>query len=191
MDSLARKQVYGFGPVEFLQGELLIWDGEVYQSTVVDAKNMRVSSGKDAGAPFFAYSLIPQWREVRLPGNARNLKDIETFLDTAFAALHTPFFFKLEGDIESANIHVVNLPEGKQVKNPDDAHQGQVNYSFGSESIRLLGFFSRNHQAIFTHHDTFVHAHLINRERDHMGHVEDIIFSAGKVRLWVPVGSGE
>ena len=98
--------------------------------------------------------------------------------------INIPFFFKLEGFVDSANIHIVNLPEGKVVRSPDDAHQGQINYPI-TRNVSVLGFFSRNHKAIFTHHDTFIHTHLITQEKDMMGHLEEVSFSSKRVKLSV------
>ena len=185
MDSLSRKGIYGMGPVEFLKGELIIWDGTVFQSSVVNAEKMNVSQATAVRAPFFAYDYVKEWKEVKLPDDIKNLKGLESFLDKTFSNSQFPFFFKVEGLIDSANIHIVNLPNGKVVRSPDDAHQGQINYPIKNRNVSVLGFFSRNHKAIFTHHDTFIHTHLITKERDMMGHLEEIYFSTGRVRLTV------
>ena len=55
MDSLNKKGFYGMGPVEYLKGELMIWDGDVYQSSVLNSNEMNVKKTSTARAPFFAY----------------------------------------------------------------------------------------------------------------------------------------
>ena len=87
-----------------------------------------------------------------------------------------------------ADIHVVNLPEGASVSSPDEAHQGQVNYKILDEEAEVLGFFSRNHQSIFTHHDSFLHMHLITHDQKKMGHVDAMIFGEGEVLIYLPPG---
>lgn len=186
MDSLSKKGFYGMGPVEYLKGELMIWDGDVYHSSVVNSKEMNVRKTSTARAPFFAHEYINEWEEIDLPKGIKNLKELELFLDKRFNLSNIPFFFKLEGFVESANIHIVNLPEGKVVRSPDDAHQGQINYPIIKRNVSVLGFFSRNHKAIFTHHDTLIHTHLITQEKDMMGHLEEVNFSSQKIKLSVP-----
>jgi acetolactate decarboxylase len=185
MDSLSKKGFYGMGPLEYLKGELIILDGVVYQSSVVNSDVMIVKKSSTARAPFFAFESINEWEEIDLPAGIKNLKEFELFLDKKFTRYSIPFFFKIVGFVDSANIHIVNLPEGKVVRSPDDAHQGQTNYKINNKNVSILGFFSRNHKAIFTHHDTFIHTHLITQEKDMMGHLEEVYFSSEKVKLSV------
>jgi acetolactate decarboxylase len=49
-----------------------------------------------------------------------------------------------------------------------------------------LGFYSQQHQTIFTHHDTNLHLHLISADRLTMGHLETITFEPKKVQLFLP-----
>ena len=51
----------------------------------------------------------------------------------------------------------------------------------------LLGFFSMKHKAVFTHHDTNIHLHLIDKERNWMGHVDGLRFDPRAIRLFVQV----
>lgn len=66
------------------------------------------------------------------------------------------------GTVASAVIHIQNLPLGTKVSSPEEAHQGQRNYLIEEESVEVVGFFSTKHQGVFTHHNSFVHMHLIN-----------------------------
>jgi len=94
--------------------------------------------------------------------------------------------FKLSGMVEKATIHIVNLPKGTKVRSPEDAHQGQKNYTIKNEQTDIVGFFSTTHQAIFTHHDTFLHMHLISADRKFMGHLDEVLFKASTMKLFLP-----
>jgi len=96
-----------------------------------------------------------------------------------------PFAVRLIGTAESAHIHVVKLPAGTAVKSPAEAHLGQVNYRITREKVEVIGFYSRNHKGIFTHHDSNLHMHLITADRKKMGHLDDITFQA-EVKLLLP-----
>jgi acetolactate decarboxylase len=94
--------------------------------------------------------------------------------------------FKLAGTVEQATIHLVNLPKGAKVGSPNDAHQGQTDYQISNENADIIGFFSTEHKAVFTHHDTFLHLHLITADRKKMGHLDKVMFKKGTVKLFLP-----
>jgi len=92
---------------------------------------------------------------------------------------------RIDGVFNKMKLHSVNLPEGEQVSSPDEAHQGLTQYDFKNVSGSLIGFFSRNHKAVFTHHDSFFHAHFISDDRQVLGHIDELKFNASKVTLKV------
>ena len=49
--------------------------------------------------------------------------------------------------------------------------------------VDLVGFFSRMHKGVFTHHDTFVHMHLLTADRKMMGHADEVEFVTGQMRV--------
>lgn len=187
LDSIVpKKGMYGLGPIEYLQGEILILDGVTYVSKVKNANQMHVYETAQVKAPFFGYDHVHEWVEVELPKSINDLKGLERFIDDYTKTNDLPFFFKLEGAFQKANIHIVNLPAGSIVKSPDDAHQGQVKYILSDRVGILVGFFSRKHKAVFTHHDTYMHIHLITQEKDKMGHLEELQFSANSMKMYMP-----
>jgi len=51
----------------------------------------------------------------------------------------------------------------------------------------IIGFFSTEHQTVFTHHDTYIHIHFINSERTEMGHIDDLSFDGkSKIKVFLP-----
>lgn len=157
LDTIANKtNLYGLGPVEYLRGEVLIIDGTAYKSTVAHDSTMKVEATYDIKAPFFGYANIAQWTEEVLPDSVQTIPQLERYLDEVTQASPRPFMFKLSGTVQQAIIHVVNLPEGSKVSSPEEAHQGQVNYELKNEPSDIVGFFSTEHKAVFTHHDTYL-----------------------------------
>jgi acetolactate decarboxylase len=53
-------------------------------------------------------------------------------------------------------------------------------------SKKSIGFFSTEHKAIFTHHDTFLHMHLITTDRQKMGHLDEVFLKKGTIKLYLP-----
>ena len=92
---------------------------------------------------------------------------------------------RIDGIFDQIKLHSINLPEEKKVSSLDDAHQGLTSFEFQDLEGSLIGFFSRHHKAIFTHHDRFFHAHFITNDRKILGHVDELNFNATQVSLQV------
>ncbi|HET6556513.1 MAG TPA: acetolactate decarboxylase, partial [Prolixibacteraceae bacterium] len=149
IDTISNKStLFGLGPLENLAGELLIVEGKIYQSTVLNKEEMKVAETQHAKAPFFVYANQSDWDEIDLPASVKNLQDLENFINKKTKNTNTPFVFRLEGMIDMAIIHIVNLPPGTKVSSPGDAHQGKTSYTLIKETSTIVGFFSRKHQGI-------------------------------------------
>jgi acetolactate decarboxylase len=186
LDTIANKNhLYGMGPVEYLTGEIMIMDGICYKSVVVNDSAVVTETYK-MKAPFFGYATIDSWKEIKIPDTLLTIPQLENFLNQTTEKKAQPFLFKLIATVDSANIHIVNLPEGTKVSSPEEAHQGQKNFYLKNTSVEMLGFFSTQHQAIFTHHDTWLHIHLITDDKQQMGHLETITIKKGTAKLYLP-----
>lgn len=186
LDTISNKtHLYGLGPIEFLTGEIMILDGKAYVSTVVSDTSMKVEEMFSVKAPFFVYSNVNEWQEIDLPDSVQTLSQLESFLDGATQDHARPFTFKLTATIETGNVHIVNLPKGSQVHSPEEAHRGQVTYPVTNEPCDMVGFFSREHQGIFTHHDSYVHVHLLTQDKKKMGHVDEMTLVKGSAKLYI------
>ena len=148
---------------------------------------MKVDESYSVKAPFFAYDQIEAWKDHTLPDSIRTIKQLESYLDVVTRQLSRPFMFKITGMAETATIHIVNLPAGSTVSSPSEAHQGQIDYELVNEQMEIVGFFSKEHKAIFTHHDSYVHMHLITKNRKKMGHLDEILFKEGSLTLYLPL----
>lgn len=188
LDTIANTQnLYGLGPAEYLSGEILILDGKSYKSSVISETEMKVEESFDLKAPFFGYAHIEQWEKVMLPDSVRTIPQLEHYLEETTKMNPRPFFFKLSGEVEEANIHVVNLPKGTKVSSPQEAHQGQKNYKLHNRDSEILGFFSTRHKGIFTHHDSFLHLHLITKDKEKMGHLDEMLLKKENIILYLPL----
>ena len=185
LDTITNKtHLYGLGPIEYLTGEILIVDGRAYRSSINKDSTMVVEETFDLKAPFFVYATVTNWSEQMLPDSIETIPQLEHYLDNILENNHTPVVFRIEGSIKSANIHVVNLPSGSTVQSPEDAHVGQANFKIENKSVEIVGFFSRKHKSIFTHHDSYLHIHLITADKMKMGHLDKLQLKPGGF-LWL------
>ena len=185
LDSISNKNgLYGLGPASYLQGELLINNGQSYLSKVTSDSTMSVEKTFEASAPFFVYGNVNAWNEIDLPSEIRTIQNLEKFIDDKTTDFKRPFAFKLIGHLSSAIVHIQNLPEGTNVSSPDEAHQGQTNYNIANEDAEIIGFFSTEHKGVFTHHDSFLHMHLITKDESKMGHLDELKIE--EMKLYLP-----
>ena len=180
-----KKGLYGLGPQSYLRGELLINNGKSYLSKVTSDSTMQVERTFDVTAPFFVYANVNKWKEIALPNTVKTINDLEKFLQQKTSEIKKPFALKLIGSVSNATIHIQNLPEGTKVSSPDEAHQGQTNYTIQNEAAEIIGFYSTEHQGIFTHHDSFLHLHLITKDALKMGHLDAL--EIGTMKLYLPM----
>ena len=185
LDTVSNKKgLYGLGPESYLTGELLINDGNSYVSKVTSDSTMIVEKRYDVSAPFFVYANINQWKEVELPLSIKTIQELEKFIDDKTTDFKRPFTFKLIGEVSRAIIHIQNLPKGTKVSSPDEAHLGQTNYKLNNEESEIIGFFSTKHKGVFTHHDSFLHMHLITADETKMGHLDELEIK--EMKLYLP-----
>ncbi len=174
LDSLDKKNLYGLGPLEYLRGEIMVLNGTTYVSTVDADSSMVVSIDENVKAPFFVYAYNSAWEELVIPGPIENIKEFEKAFNAMVGEGKEPFVFRIDRIVDDVRIHTQNLAPGTKVSSPDEAHSGQQNFRLTDTEVSIVGFYSTRHKGIFTHHDSNMHMHLIDSEREHMGHLDDI-----------------
>ena len=186
LDTIAnRNGLYGLGPQSYLKGELLINNGMFYLSKVTSDSTMTVEKTPGLEAPFFVYGNVSQWKEIELPDSIKTIQKLEGYIDDLTMTSKRPFVFKLKGGLSTAVIHIQNLPDGTKVSSPEEAHTGQVNYILENENAEIIGFFSTEHKGVFTHHDSFLHMHLITADASKMGHLDELEIDS--MTLYLPI----
>ena len=177
-DSLGDSNAYGLGPIEYLSGEVLLFEGQTFISKVIDSAIHRVTPVSAVKAPFFVYSKKSDLNSISVSPLELSLKSTEELIDSLYFDYDKPLLIRIDGVFKEITVHSINLPEGSSVSSPDQAHKGLMQYSYKNLSGSIVGFFSRKHKAIFTHHDSFLHAHFISDDRNVMGHVDSVLFNS-------------
>ena len=186
LDTIENKSnIVGLGPLEYLGGEIIVIDGKSYKSIVISDSSMEVVETFNIKAPFFAHANILNWSEELIDVDIQTIQQLESFLDNKMSGSSQPLMFKLAGFVKEATIHIVNLPAGAKVSSPNDAHKGLVKYQMENQEAEIVGFFSKEHKGIFTHHDTYLHMHLMTKDKQMMGHLDELSIEMGKMRLFL------
>jgi acetolactate decarboxylase len=166
-----RAGMYAVGLSSKGEGELTILDGIVYRATS-DGDTIVVREVEMTSSPFLVYGWQTHWRKTLLPADITSLAELEAYLEDNADELPRPFIFKVEGTVDSATLHV---KEGAR-----DAKKATIN----NMDVEILGFYSHEDQGVITHHDSFIHAHMVTKDRVLMGHLESLVLREGG--LWLP-----
>lgn len=143
------------------------------------------------GAPFLVYCNVKNWQAFSLESDINNLAGLQNEIQSLARSngldLQTAFPFKISGLIDKAKYHVIWKDLKVKEHSPEIHKKSKVFYSITEERTDILGFYSQNHAGIFTHYDSFIHAHIINADRSKMGHLDQIDMKAGAASVYLPV----
>lgn len=180
-DTLNLKNLYGLGALDSLSGEVMILNGTVYQSSVIN-DSLILSADKPASACLLIYSHVLSWDTLAVGNN----QDLNALLIEQAKELNLiePFPFILTGTPASVGYHVVNF----DAKTDDISNhkESAFNDQISNEMVSILGFYSTQSKGVYTHHDSDVHMHVIDVNRSIMGHVDNLDLGNGKFYLLMP-----
>ncbi len=191
LDTLAGQNLYGLGPLAYLRGEVLLWNDIAYVSEVIGGKDS-VKVIPTVQAPFLVYTSVANWGDFQAISQPITTLDqlrqaVEQLASATGKSLDEPFPFILRGKARTVTYHVMDKPEGQVEHNPNLHQQAKRFFTLAHEEVTLLGFYSRHHQGIFTHHGSFIHVHVINQAKTRMGHLDELHFLAGTLSLSLPL----
>jgi len=189
---LPSANLYALGVAANLRGELLAFGGAATLTTVA-ANKTTVSrpAPADAQAALLVTAQVPHWQAVPVPTALRSPADVERLVARTAAqrGLDTTqaLPFRLSGRPEAVFYHVMDWPQPAAQHTMQNHKQYAVKGTFTkSQPVEVLGFFSRQHQTIFTHHTTFVHLHARPARQAFAAHVDSLRFAAGTATLYLP-----
>lgn len=185
-----KPNVYALGAIEKLKGEILIYNSEVLLSREGENGKVQIDRDLDGGASLLVLSQVPAWDTIAVPDTVLSTKDLEIWIETTASQqgidTEKPFPFLLKGDIDWLQWHVINWPEGdtehSHAKHVNSGPHGEIT----QEEVNILGFYSKHHHAIFTHHSTNMHMHFHTADKKLAGHVDGMKVVKG-MNLCLPV----
>jgi acetolactate decarboxylase len=184
----ATPHIYALGAVAELKGEIIVVDSRPYVSSV-QAESLRVVNTLNSKAVLLVSSQVESWTSYPIPSDVTSYEELEALvptlatkqgIDTALA-----FPFMLGGRPEKVDWHVIDWPEGDTVHTHDKHKDSGLSGTLEDVEVTIVGFYSSKHHAIFTHHTTNMHMHVINEDHTIAGHVDDLKLAPG-VKLWLP-----
>ena len=190
-DLAKKKNLYALGAVGNLKGEIIILDGFPYVTSVED-NEVLMDNSFDKSATLLVYSQVGQWKEVVIPPTVGTYKEFEIFVESA-ARKHdvdtsTPFPFLVKGIVEELDWHVIDWKKDDTVHTHEKHKKAGAYGTMKNENVVILGFYSKKHTGIFTHHSTDMHLHFKTADNKRAGHVDDLTMGKGRKgrKLFLP-----
>ena len=169
--------LYALGAIANLKGEIQIFDG-VPSNSSVQNKQLTINSNYTDAAALFVYAHVQAWQEFKLV-NINDQKALESAiaLTAKEYGINTsePFPFLVEGKVTQLDWHVIDWETGDKVHTHEKHKSSGLHGKVTNTLVNVLGFFSKNHKGVFTHHTTNIHMHFKDISNNISGHVDQII----------------
>ncbi len=191
LDSLQQyKGLIALGPLGKMQGEITVVDGIPYAGIVTADGKGSIQSDWKVDAPFLVYANVEEWEEITLQGQFSSIQELEKLIESTLMAsgvdLLKPLPFRIIGNFDQMTTHVVT-PRSADIPGYVEG-RNQANYEHQAESGELIGFYSKEGQRIYTHHDSFMHVHFLSAAKDYAGHLDKFESAMDGFKLLVPKG---
>ena len=193
IDTLQTKNLYAIGPVENLRGEIIVWNGRPFVAAIKEENGQPYvqKEVKDLKAIFLVYSHVEKWDTIVVHKQVGSMAELENLVgelafrngqDTAEA-----FPFLITGKIRSGAGHIMFKKEKPGPVSAEEVKQASHRFEFRAGRVQMLGFYSRHHQRVFTHADSFIHVHYRFANRYEAGHLDAVVMDESEpIRLLIP-----
>lgn len=187
LDTVLVPGLYGLGPYDNLQGEITVYNGVPFVSSIENGKvKMRVDS--NAKAPFFVYSHLKS-RKVKETVRWKNVDDIDHSMQRLKKYFDIPeddaFPFIVEAEFSKIKLHII-MRDTNEIKHSHEAHsKAKVHLEYKNIQGKLIGFYSKHHEGVFTPKDSRIHVHFLAADGSVTGHLDGIRHLSG-VKVSIP-----
>lgn len=167
---------YAIGALKQLTGEFMIIDSQPILSKAFNGEVI-IQRDHNEGAILAISAVVHEWSQVNFDTPIDDLASLQTSIkataETQGIDTSKPFPFILEGDFSEVNWHIINAAEATE-QNHEAYKKAGIKGNSIDEKGRMLGFYSENHEGIFTHHGSYLHVHFVNDSITKMGHVDEL-----------------
>ena len=179
-----KEHYYAIGASENLKGEVLIYNGRPYISSVKE-NQIAIDQSFNSKAALFVGAQVVEWSELEIDPTVKTYEQLEEFIkssaETGKIDMSKPFPFLISGKVDSLDWHVIDWPEGDTVHTHQKHVESGLNGRLKFVEVDILGFYSDSHHAIFTHHSTNMHLHFLGKGEEIAGHVDDLFLGSGMI----------
>lgn len=189
LDTLAAKDhLYALGAVAQLKGEIQIFDGAPFISSV-NENEVAIDPTFSKKAALLVYAIVPSWKEIKIPAAIDTREALEAFIIETAVSLKidtsAPFPFLIEGNASALSWHIIDWPEGDMEHTHQKHKESGLNGVLTDKEVSILGFYSDKHKGVFTHHSTNLHMHFKTKDGLLAGHLDGFTPSS-KMHLKLP-----
>ncbi|MGY6561628.1 MAG: FmdE family protein [Luteibaculaceae bacterium] len=181
-------QTIAVGPVENLQGEITVFMGKPIVSTL-RGNTIETQLNPLVKAPFLAYSQVPKWFSFTHQVSIQNQKDLEKAIDSLakWVGIDTeqPFPFYIESTFDSLSFHIIMRDTNNATHSHELHKKSKVMFTRYRQAGVLVGLYSKKHEGVFTHKNSYIHVHYLNNAQTETGHL-DYITHNGNITLYLP-----
>ncbi len=186
LKDVVTESTIGLGALSDLRGEISILGGEQWISYPDGRESTRTSIGTSEEAALLVTSNVREWVVIPMPETI-SLEKLGDFVESEAAqrGLDTKAAlpFQIVGTVEQLQWHVIDGSRLSEARS--SGHQSHLESSvrgaLSNAPAELVGFYSKHHQGVFTHHASTTHVHIIDRENHRTGHVDSAVVSKGAV----------
>ena len=177
--------LYGLGALSELRGEVTILSGTAWLAYPGEANDTRVetTTSSNENAALLVTANVPTWTSLPVPNDIDSAaldQQIESLANAAGVDTEQAFPILIEGDLINLHWHVI---DGRRAVPSPSSHEQHMQMAAKGEAptehATLLGFFSKHHQGVFTHHGENTHFHFVDQEKRLTGHVDAVGIKAG------------
>ncbi len=164
LDSIPKDHLYALGAIENLKGEIQIFNGDSFISQTKNSNDVNIIKDTNHKASLLVYAQVEEWTSPQLLDSFSTSQELEQQIKTIALEkgidVNRPFPFLLEGSVKEMKWHVINWPDNDLIHTHKKHQESGAHGLINNRTVKILGFYSEKHKAVFTHHSTFLHMHF-------------------------------
>lgn len=183
------EKVYGYGQVNLLQGDIVLYGGKSYIAVPGPEKPV-VEERDDLKAVFLAYGRSQIWQEIPIEYEIFGMGELEDFIHETAQKLNMDmekmFVFRIEGKIEYAKYGVIYRDPADASRHTPGVHSSATSrYELEKENLRIVGAWAgEDNSGQYTARTEVMQVYMINEAGDKAGHIENITILPGAKLYW-------
>ena len=178
------EHLYALGALENLKGEIQIFNSSPFNTMVSDSR-LSFDNTFEKKAALVVYISVSKWYSVNIPDDIVTYDQLESYIEQSAQEnqinIEEPFPFLIEGTANSIDWHVINWKDGDTEHSHEKHINSGLNGTVNNRDVKMLGFYSNSHHAIFTHHTTNMHIHVKTDDNKIAGHVDGLTLGKGMI----------